>query len=161
MSVDTSTLYENVLINRLSLKSGHTQYCEEYKESNNLGLGHGQDLEEYTSNGDRLCGLLAIRSRCHTYQHLLHEHRSIIQLASQRLGSTLPQPPASRISGGQHEGPKMEMHRTTTGFGFMTKQKSNPPFRCCPALYAFQRSKPVQNHVPRTWSHEEAGLVWP
>ena len=55
MSVDTSTLYENVLINRLSLQSGNPQYCEEYKESNNLGLGHGQDLSiEYALNGERL-----------------------------------------------------------------------------------------------------------
>ena len=55
MSVDTSLLYENVLINRLSLQSGNPQYCKEYKESNSLGLGHGQDLSlEYTSNGTRL-----------------------------------------------------------------------------------------------------------
>ena len=31
MSVDTSSSYENVLINRLSLHSGNTQYCEEYR----------------------------------------------------------------------------------------------------------------------------------
>ncbi|MEC7985553.1 MAG: putative metal-binding motif-containing protein [Myxococcota bacterium] len=55
MSVDTSFVYENVLINRLSLLSGNSQYCEEYTESNNIGLGHGQDLSlEYDSNGDPL-----------------------------------------------------------------------------------------------------------
>jgi hypothetical protein len=55
MSVDTSFLFENVLINRLSLQSGNPQYCEEYKEGNNIGLGHGQDLSiEYSANGERL-----------------------------------------------------------------------------------------------------------
>ena len=54
MTVDTSSFYENVLLNRLSLRSGNPQYCEEYTESNNLGLGHGQDLSiEYTSGGQR------------------------------------------------------------------------------------------------------------
>lgn len=55
MSVDTSSFAENVLLNKLSLRSGNPLYCEEYTESNNIGLGHGQDLSiEYTSNGDRL-----------------------------------------------------------------------------------------------------------
>ena len=54
MSVDISSWYENVLINKLSLKSGNPLYCEEYTESNNLALGHGQDLSiEYLSNGQR------------------------------------------------------------------------------------------------------------
>ena len=54
MTVDTSSFYENVLLNRLSLRSGNPQYCEEYTESNNLGLGHGQNLSiEYTSGGQR------------------------------------------------------------------------------------------------------------
>lgn len=55
MSVDSSVIFENVLINRLSLQSGNPQYCENYTEGNNLGLGHGQDLSiEYASNGERL-----------------------------------------------------------------------------------------------------------
>ncbi len=54
MSVDTSSFYENVLINKLSLQSGNSLYCEEYTESAGIPLGHGQDLSiEYTASGER------------------------------------------------------------------------------------------------------------
>ena len=44
---------EDVLVNRISLETGHTQYCEEYGGSKTLG--HGQDLSiEYTSSGSRM-----------------------------------------------------------------------------------------------------------
>jgi hypothetical protein len=53
ISQDMGSFTEDVLVNRFSLETGHTQYCEEYGGGN--ALGHGQDLSiEYTSTGSRM-----------------------------------------------------------------------------------------------------------
>ena len=43
-STDMSSFSENVLVNRLSLSSGLSSYCEEFTEDAGIPLGHGQDL---------------------------------------------------------------------------------------------------------------------
>ena len=52
MTIDTSSLSDNALLNRLSLETGHSQYCEAYNAAS-IELGHAQDLSlEYTSTGE-------------------------------------------------------------------------------------------------------------
>ena len=50
-TIDTSSFQGNALLNRLSLDSGTSQYCEAYNASS-IELGHAQDLSlEYNSSG--------------------------------------------------------------------------------------------------------------
>ena len=136
-SIDMYSSNDDVLINRLSLRSGTSQYCYEYTDS--LELGHGQDLSlEQTSSG--MTYLWTGDSTDRGVARVNPETLVINEVPNLLLQDGLIQPPPldSTINGLLYAGQKMEIRRIMIGFESMKKsalEQVLEPHQPPPPLY--------------------------